>query len=138
MSYSRQGLVQFVHKYTFLCLLCYIFQRDRAIPVSCIAANCSATTGKDYSPHEFPWDETLHEKWVQAVQHYWINCIGLSSSSVLCSTHTFLQIHGYSCKKRLNHNAVSTILSRPTYGESSKGNPISHQQRTLLSTAIML
>ena len=25
MSYSRQGLVQFVPKYTFLCLPCYIF-----------------------------------------------------------------------------------------------------------------
>ena len=36
----------------------------------CIAANCNTATGKGYSLHEFPRDETTHAKWVQAVKRY--------------------------------------------------------------------
>ena len=108
-----------------------IFQRDIAMPRRCVAANCSTISGEGYSLHEFPLDEALRVKWVQAVKRYRSNWDGPSSSSVLCSKHfeqdcfvvegmRFCESMGIPAKKRLNHNAVPTIFSRPTHGESSR------------------
>ena len=57
------------------------------MPRHCVAANCSTTSEEGYSLHEFPQDEALRAKWVQAVKRYRSNWNGPSSSSVLCSKH---------------------------------------------------
>ena len=125
------------------------------MPRHCIAAGCNTATGEGYSLHEFPRDEALRAKWVQAVKRNRSNWDGPTASSVLCSKHfeqdsfvvegiRYREAMGIPAKKRLKPNAFPTIFARPTHGESSKSSipckrtAYEKRQRQKVSTIIML
>ena len=101
------------------------------MPRRCIAANCNTATGEGYSLHEFPRNETIRAKWVQAVKRYRSKWDDPTASSVLCSKHfeedcfvvegvRYRESMGIPAKKRLKPGSIPTIFVRPTHGESSK------------------
>ena len=93
------------------------------MPTCCIAAGCDTVSGKGYSLHKFPRDESMRKQWVRAVKHKRSNWDGPTSSSYLCSKHFkpkcfvtdgvwFCEKMGIPAQKHLKSNAVPTIFAR--------------------------
>ena len=93
------------------------------MPRRCIAAGCDTVSGKGYSFHKFPKNETLRRRWVSAVKRQQSNWNGPSADSQLCSKHftqdcfvtegvRFRDEMGIPTLKRLKPDAVPTIFAR--------------------------
>ena len=89
----------------------------------CIAAGCDTVSGKGYSFHKFPKNETLRRRWVSAVKRQRSNRNGPSADSQLCSKHftedcfitegvRFRDEMGIPTLKRLKPDAVPTVFAR--------------------------
>ena len=57
------------------------------MPTRCVAAGCDTVSGKGYSLHKFPRNESVRKQWVRAVKRQRSNWDGPTSSSFLCSKH---------------------------------------------------
>ena len=53
----------------------------------CVAAGCDSVGEKGYSPHKFPHNEVIRQKWIKAVKQQRNSWDGPSSHSLLCSKH---------------------------------------------------
>ena len=93
------------------------------MPRRCIAAGCDTVSGKGYSFHKFPKNETLRRRWVSAVKRQRSNWNGPLADSQLCSKHfmedcfvtegiRFCDEMGIPTLKRLKSDAVPTIFAR--------------------------
>ena len=93
------------------------------MPRRCVAAGCDSVSGKGYSFHEFPKDETMRRRWVNAVKRQRSNWNGPSADSQQCSRHfeddcfitegvRFRDEMGIPTVKRLKPDAVPTVFAR--------------------------
>ena len=93
------------------------------MPRHCVAASCDSVSGKGYSFHKFPKDETMQRRLVNAVKQQQCNWNGPSTDSQLCSRHFkddcfitegvhFRDEMGIPTVKRLKPDAVPTVLAR--------------------------
>ena len=93
------------------------------MPRRCVAAGCDSISGKGYSFHKFPKDETMRRRWVNAVKQQRSNWNGLSADSQLCFKHFeddcfitegfhFRDEVGISTVKCLKPDAVPIVFAR--------------------------
>ena len=104
------------------------------MPTRCIAAGCNTVSGKGYSLHKFPRDESLRAKWTRAVKLQRAGWKGPTAYSVLCSKHfeadcfitegvRYRDAVGLPAKKQLKPNAIPTIFPKPDVGSSKPTTP---------------
>ena len=73
MDVSSQNVIlrnkshMYVHKYTVSRLVCDLFQWHEVMLGHCTAAGCNTASDEGYKLHEFPRDDLLYAKLVQAV-----------------------------------------------------------------------
>ena len=93
------------------------------MPRRCVAAGCDSVSGKGYSFHKFPKDESLRRRWISAVKRQRSKWDGPSTDSQLCSKHfeadcfitegvRFREEMGIPTVKRLKPDAVPTLFAR--------------------------
>ena len=95
----------------------------------CIAAGCNTVSGKGYSSHKFPRNESLCTKWTCAVKLQRTSWKGPTAYSVLFSKHfeadcfitegvRYCDAVGLPAKKQIKPHGIPTIFPKPDVGSN--------------------